>query len=117
MSKFGVSLFTALATAEKVVVDGLRVQSFSLQGGMGGAGILVLQDASEISFANQEVTVVDGYSAFQTEAEKPLSIDFIMAWDRAMCKSDLAIAPRVASAKAADARPAFAVSGAAEFVG
>lgn len=94
MSKSGVSLFTALATADKVVVDGLLVQRFSLQGGAGGSGILVLEDATEISFANQEVIVVGGYSAFQTEAEKPHSIDFIMGKDRAMCASDLAIAPR-----------------------
>ena len=79
---------------EHTVVDGLLIKSFSLHGGEGGSGILILEDGTEISFANQEVTVIGGYSAFHTEAENPHTIDFIMANDCAMSVTDLPSALR-----------------------
>ena len=69
MSKFTTNMFAALRAAERVVVDGLHVKSFQLEGAEGGSGILNLEDGTVVSFANQEITIVAScYSAFHTEA-------------------------------------------------
>lgn len=89
MSKFKASMFGALRAAERVVVDGLLVRTFQLEGSEGGAGILNLEDGSAISFANQELTIINGYSAFRTEAEAPHSVDFIMPGNRGLSEVDI----------------------------
>lgn len=89
MNKFTTSMFCALRAAERVIVDGLLVRTFQLEGSEGGAGILNLEDGSTISFANQEITIIGGYSAFRTEAEKPHSIDFITPGSCGLSEADL----------------------------
>ena len=89
MNKFKASMFCSLRAAECVIVDGLLVHTFQLQGAEGGAGILNLEDGSSLSFANQEITVIGGRSAFHTEAEKPHSIDSIASGDRGLSQADL----------------------------
>ena len=84
MRKFTASIFAALRAADRVVVDGLHVKTFRLEGSEGGSGILNLEDGTAISFANQELTIVEGYGAFHTEAASPHSIDFIMAGGRSL---------------------------------
>lgn len=89
MNKYTISMFCALRAAERTVVDGLLVKTFQLDGSDGGAGILNLEDGTTISFANQEITIIGGYSAFQTEAEKPHSIDFIAPGNRGLRETDV----------------------------
>jgi hypothetical protein len=89
MNKFTTNMFCALRAAERTVVDGLLVKTFQLEGSEGGAGILNLEDGTTISFANQEITIIGGYSAFRTEAEKPHSIDFIAPGDRGLAENDV----------------------------
>jgi hypothetical protein len=89
MDKFTARMFCALRASECVIVDGLLVKTFQLEGPVGGGGILSLEDGSVISFANQELTIIGGYSAFHTEAEKAHSIDFIGRGRRGLCEADL----------------------------
>jgi hypothetical protein len=89
MDKFTTSMFCALRAAERVIVDGLLVRTFQLEGSEGGAGILNLEDGSMMSFANQEITVLGGYSAFHTEAEQAHSIDFMTPGDRGLSEADV----------------------------
>jgi len=89
MSRFTVNMFYALRAAERVIVDGLLVRTFQLEGSEGGSGILNLEDGSAISFANQEITVITGYGAFRTESERPHSIDFVMPGNRGLSAADI----------------------------
>jgi hypothetical protein len=89
MNKFTISMFCALRAAERTIVDGLLVKTFQLEGSAGGAGILNLEDGSSISFANQDVTIIGGYSAFHTEAQNPHSIDFIAPGNRGLGETDV----------------------------
>ena len=89
MDKFATSMFCALRAAERVIVDGLLVRTFQLEGSEGGSGILSLEDGGMISFANQDITVLGGYSAFRTEAEQPHSIDFVARGDRGLSEADV----------------------------
>lgn len=84
MRTFKTSMFAALRAADRVIVDGLHVKTFQLEGSEGGSGILNLEDGATISFANQELTIIEGYGAFHTEAASPHSIDFIMAGNRSL---------------------------------
>lgn len=94
MDEFITNMFSALRAADRVIVDGLHVKTFQLEGSEGGSGILNLEDGTAISFANQEITIIGGYSAFHTEAPRPHSIDFIMLGDRALENADIIDAPR-----------------------
>ncbi|MBT2326246.1 hypothetical protein J7E62_28370 [Variovorax paradoxus] len=94
MNKFTASMFCALRAAECVIVDGNLVRTFQLHGSEGGSGILNLEDGSTISFANQDIALVGGYGAFQTEAEKPHSIDFITPGGRGLSEADVRPAAR-----------------------
>jgi len=85
------SLFRALRSAERVIVDGLLVRTFELERSGTGSGILNLEDGSTISFVNQEITIFDGYSAFGTEAEAPHWVDFIMPGNRGLREADLSM--------------------------
>ncbi|WP_431273997.1 hypothetical protein ACQ858_18130 [Variovorax ureilyticus] len=84
MRKFKTNMFAALRAADRVIVDGLHVQTFQLEGAEGGSGVLNLEDGTAISFANQEIAIIEGYGAFHTEAPQPHSIDFIMLESRCL---------------------------------
>jgi hypothetical protein len=89
MSTFSTTLFVALRSSGQVVVDGLLVRSFQLDPPDGGSGVLTLMDDSRISFANQDISVVDGYSAFRAEAELPHTVDFVLSGNRGLSEADI----------------------------
>jgi hypothetical protein len=69
--KFSISMFCALTAAKRTVADCLAIRTFQLAGSEGGAGILILEDESSMSFANQGVTIIGGYSAFIRRPRNP----------------------------------------------
>jgi len=89
MSTFSTTLFVALRSSKRVVVDGREVRSFQLDDPDDGTGLLTLIDNSRISFSDQDISVIDGYSAFRAEAKQPHAVDFIASGNRGLSEADV----------------------------